>query len=120
MLKVIYIAGPYRNKSEYEVAMNIYWAGECALDVWKLGGVALCPHKNTAFFGGARDIPDEVWIQGDLELLSRCDAILLMPNWKHSTGAKNERKYAKEHNITILSSRGELREFLTEKMECKQ
>ncbi len=53
-----------------------------ALDVeelfWDGGdivGMALCPHKNTAGFGGLPGCSDDMWLQGDLELLRRCDAV---------------------------------------------
>lgn len=111
-MKVIYIAGPYRNKSEYEVGENIRVAGWYSLHVWELGGVALCPHKNTAFFGGAYNIPDDTWLKGDLELLNRCDAVYVTSNWSESSGATAEVEFAKNHNIPVLYTRQTLRDFL--------
>ena len=115
-MKVIYIAGPYRNKSEYEVSENIRIAGWYALHVWKLGGVALCPHKNTAFFGGAHNISDDVWLRGDLELLNRCDAIYVTSTWQDSSGAKAEVQFALDHNIPVLYSFIELIEYLSKEV----
>ena len=112
-MKVIYIAGPYRNKSEYEVGENIRIAAEYALEIWSWGGVALCPHKNTAFFGGAYNIPDETWLKGDLELLSRCDAVYAMRNWKKSEGAKAEIKFADERGIRVFYTADTMLDFLT-------
>jgi len=68
-MKVLYICGPYRGRR----LVNIVRARSAALFVWRCGGVALCPHLNTAFFDGK--MPDQVWLDGDLELLSRSDAI---------------------------------------------
>lgn len=75
---VIYIIGPYRADIEREVVENIREAEKCAIEVWKAGGIALCPHMNTALFGGI--CPDEVWLEGDLELMRRCDAVYISMN----------------------------------------
>lgn len=111
-MKVVYIAGPYRGKCEFDVLENIIIARWYALHVWELGGVALCPHSNTAFFGGAHGIKDEVWLNGDLELLRRCDAIYLTSRWQDSTGARQEKEFAENNGIPVLFTRKELIEFL--------
>jgi hypothetical protein len=113
-MKIIYIAGPYRNKSEYQVYENIRVAGLYALQVWMLGGAAICPHKNTAFFGGAYNLPDEVWLTGDLEILSRCDAVYVTHNWERSNGACTEVEFAKAHDIPVIYSLKDLQAFLSE------
>ena len=101
-MKVIYIAGPYRAASEYQVKKNIDAAEEAALFVWANGGVALCPHKNTAFFGGACNIPDETWLEGDIELLKRCDAVYALSSWRKSNGATDEIHLANELGMPVF------------------
>lgn len=102
-MKVIYIAGSYRDKrGEWFVRQNIRKAEEYALAIWKLGAVALCPHKNTAGFGGAIDSDENVWLVGDLELISRCDALLIVPGWEDSEGTKVEIEFAREHGMPIF------------------
>jgi len=102
-MKVIYIAGKYRDKrGEFYVQMNIREAEQAALFVWVNGGVALCPHKNTSGLGGAFLIDDQTWLAGDLELLSRCDAVWAIPNWVASAGAHDEVAFAKKNNIPVL------------------
>jgi hypothetical protein len=54
-MKLVYVAGPYRGKGEWEVVQNIRRAETLALAVWKLGAACICPHKNTALFGGAAE-----------------------------------------------------------------
>ena len=87
-MKLVYIVGPYRAQTEYGVKQNIDRAEQAALFVWQHGGAAICPHKNTAFFGGY--CPDKVWLEGDLEILRRCDAVYAMLGWEHSKGAYAE------------------------------
>ncbi len=107
-MRVIYIAGPFRAASSYvaghqdmfEVQRNIMNAMALGLQVWRAGAVALIPHANTMFFTGSAD--DSVWLEGDLELLRRCDAVLLTEDYNRSSGAKAERVFAIEHNIPVF------------------
>lgn len=111
--KVIYIAGPYRDpRGEFYVRCNIREAERAALWVWLHGAVALCPHKNTAGLGGAHGITDRTWLDGDLELLRRCDAIYLIPGWESSQGAQAEAAFAREHDIPLLYGQADVLRFL--------
>jgi nucleoside 2-deoxyribosyltransferase len=101
-MNVIYIAGPFRGKSAWDIEQNIRIAESLSLEVWSKGMAALCPHANTRFFQGS--LPDQVWIDGDIELLSRCDAVLMTPWWGTSIGAKGERQWALEHDKPVFYS----------------
>lgn len=101
MKRVVYIAGPYRAKCEWDVVQNIRAAESLALSVWRLGAVALCPHKNTALFGGAAD--DSYWLEGDLELLRRSDAVVLVKGWESSSGAIEEVLHAIYRDIPVFT-----------------
>jgi hypothetical protein len=101
-MKIIYVAGPYRAKTEWQVLQNVRMAETVALNVWTNGGVAICPHKNTERFGGAAGLDDNDWIKGDLEIIKRCDAMIVCPHWKESEGTKAEIKLAKKLNIPIF------------------
>lgn len=98
-MKIIYIAGPYRASTEWKIIENIRKAEELAIKVWQKGMVALCPHKNTAHFGGL--CPNEVWLEGGLACLRVCDAILMLPGWILSQGANLEHKEANRLGIPI-------------------
>jgi hypothetical protein len=101
---VVYIAGPFRAKpdplNQWQQWENIRASAALALEVWQLGAAALCPHLNTAFFQGAA--PDAVWLDGDLELLGRCDAVLMAPRWEFSAGACEERRIANASGVPIF------------------
>lgn len=99
-MKVVYIAGPFRGASAWEVECNVRRAEERALEVWRLGAAALCPHTNTRYFDGAA--ADEVWLRGDLEMLSRCDALLLTPDYRRSSGATAERDHALAIGVPVF------------------
>ncbi len=99
-MKVIYVAGAYRAKTEWGVAENIRRAELAAIELWKKGWAVICPHKNTAFFGGACD--DSIWLLGDIEMLRRCDAIYMLPGWENSTGARAEHEVALAAGLLVL------------------
>lgn len=91
-MKVIYVAGPFRAKNSWQMEQNIRLAEEVALKLWGLGAAVICPHANTRFFQGY--YPDGVWLLGDLEILDRCDGIVLCGDWQRSAGSVAEHAYA--------------------------
>ena len=99
-MKVAYIAGPYRAKTEWQVALNIHAASLVAIKYWKLGYAVICPHRNTSFFGGAAD--DSVWLIGDEEFVRRSDVMVMLSTWESSSGARAELKLAKELGLEII------------------
>jgi hypothetical protein len=112
-MKLIYVAGKYRdNRGAWWIRENIRAAEKAAQFIWQRGGAALCPHKNTAFMDGLPGCPDEVWLKGDLVMLSRCDAVYALENWQDSIGATAEITYAREKNIPVLFSYQDIIDFL--------
>lgn len=99
-MKVVYVAGPYRAATPFQIQKNIREAAEIALKYWKLGFAVICPHTNTALFDG--EAPDEVWLTGDLELIRRCDVVVMTPRWKASVGAIAEHSLAEELGKEII------------------
>lgn len=109
MKPVVYIAGPFRSKqpgNEWEREQNIRRAEWLALEVWKAGYACICPHANTRNFQGA--LPDDVWLDGDIAILLKCDAVLMTPDWGDSVGACQEREFAREAGIPVYYNLGDL------------
>jgi nucleoside 2-deoxyribosyltransferase len=104
-MRLIYVAGPFRAPNSWAIEQNIRRAETVALELWRMGAAVICPHANTRFYQGAA--PDEVWLEGDLEMLGRCDAVVLVENWEKSAGTMAERSYAKLHNIPVFEWRTE-------------
>lgn len=121
-MKVVYVAGPFRAgvlgstdhraQDSWGIQTNVMAAMKLALDVWRLGAVALCPHSNTMFFQNAAGTADDVWLKGDLELLRRSDAVLMTPDWHRSSGAIAERKFAEDSGIPVFETVDTLRDWL--------
>jgi hypothetical protein len=109
-MKVIYIAGPIRAANAWAVEQNIRQAEELSLEVWKMGAACICVHTSCRFFHGVT--ADEVWLEGDLEIISRCDAILMTDDWQESVGATKEHTFALEHDIPVLYDISEVDNFI--------
>lgn len=112
-MPVVYVAGPYRGAHECIVYRHIQRAREAAELIWRCGGVALCPHLNTAFMGGV--VPDEAFLAGDLVLLERCDALFALHGWRESVGATGEVKHAEKRGIPVFTDEVELRTWIAER-----
>jgi dienelactone hydrolase len=92
-MRVAYVSGPYRSKQGiYGVYQYIQAAREVALDLWRQGYAVVCPHLNSALMDGA--VPDAVFLAGDLEIMRRCDLVVMLPDWQRSEGACAEREEA--------------------------
>jgi hypothetical protein len=109
-MRVVYVAGPFRGASYWQQEQNIRRAEALALDVWKAGAAAICPHANTRFY--QHEAPDAVWLDGDLEIMARCDAVLLTPDWRRSSGATEERRVALEAGLPVFETLADLKGWL--------
>jgi len=99
---LIYLAGPYRAVEGKSVERHIQEARTVAIDLWQQGHYVLCPHLNTAHFDrDASDIPDKAYLAGTLEMLRRCDAMVVQGDWESSEGTKEEIAYAESVGMPI-------------------
>jgi len=104
-MKLAYTAGPYRASTTHGIVKNIRRAEAVALKYWKLGYAVICPHKNTALFDG--EMPDATWLEGDIEILKRCDVIVMVLGWRKSVGACAELAVAIDNGLTVIYDSGE-------------
>ncbi len=117
-MKIVYIAGAYRNHDMNGVWNNIMQARATARKIWKLGLVVICPHTNTILMDGD-DIPPEVFLEGDLEILRRCDAIFMLRHWTESMGARKEWELAKELSMPVIYEEDSISENIIALMNLK-
>lgn len=109
-MRLVYVAGPFRGACPFEQEENIRRAEALALAVWRVGAVGVCPHSMTRNWQGA--IPDGEFLAGDLDLMRRCDAVLLTPDWRRSAGARTEEQVAREHGLPVFETLDALREWV--------
>lgn len=99
-LPLVYIAGPFRGPTPYAVRKNVEAARDLGLRVAQLGGYPIIPHTMTCDFD--KQLTDEFWLDGTMEMLRRCDAIMLGERWMHSTGARAERDEAFARQLPVF------------------
>jgi hypothetical protein len=115
LMKVVYVAGPFRCASKHVpgqqdswgIQTNVMAAMAIGLEVWRMGAAAMIPHANTMFFQNAA--PDHVWLDGDLAMLAKCDAVIMTSDWQRSSGARAEHEFAKERGIPVFYDADSLR-----------
>jgi hypothetical protein len=98
---IVYVAGPYRADTDEGVVDNIDNAREVGIELWEKGYTAIVPHLNTARFELDCSCESETYLLGDLEILARCDAILVLPNYEKSMGTLDEISFASRRGIPI-------------------
>lgn len=90
-LPLLYIAGPYRAETREGVDLNIQAARAVGLLAARKGWCPVIPHSMTANLDAiAPSIGDEFWLTATLEVMRRCDAVLLLPGWSQSSGTRAE------------------------------
>lgn len=99
-MKVVYVAGPFRGLTPWDVEKNIRRAEELALRVANAGAMPLCPHTMTRYFD--KQCNDSFWLEGTLELLRRCDAMVMTDDWERSSGTRGERNEARGLGLPIF------------------
>jgi len=99
--RVLYVAGPYRHYSTHKQFENILRARKIAKHLWNLGFTVICPHTNSMLMDD-NAASDELFLAGGLELLKRCDAIVMLPLWELSPGSMTEKSIAEDHDIPVF------------------
>lgn len=111
-MRVIYVAGPYRASGMNGVLDNIMLARSFARQLWLKGWAVICPHANTFMMDGP-DLPSMAFLDGDMEMVSRCDAVFMLPGWEYSEGAIMEENTARVHGLAVYHNMQEVPD------ECK-
>lgn len=102
-MPVVYVAGPYRAKSQSGVDMNITAAKHIGLLAIRKGWAPIIPHANTQGLDLCDPtISDEFWLAATMELMRRCDAVVLVPGWEASSGTLAEIAEARRLSLPVI------------------
>lgn len=99
-IDLVYVAGPYSADTVEGRSANIKAAWKAGCQVAALGVYPVVPHMNTAHMDKIQDW--QWWIDATLELMLRCNAVLMMAGWEKSRGARGEEAMAKKVGIPVF------------------
>lgn len=109
MTPVVYVAGPYRGPNRHAIELNIQSARAVGLLCCRKGWSPIIPHANTGHLDGIDPtIGDAFWLEATKELLRRCDAVVLVPGWERSQGARDEIIEAQMRGIPVYYAEHQL------------
>lgn len=106
---LVYVFGPYSNGGKITdrvvVDANVNSARDLALSLWNVGAAVICPHANTYNFdlNCNNTLAPSEYVDGDLEMVSKCDFGLATSGWEASQGAIREYTFMQEHGISVVS-----------------
>lgn len=104
-MKVIYVAGPYRHATRAGIQLNIQSSMKVGCLVAQKGYSPLIPHMNTAHMDEViRPGDEQFWLDATMELMRRCDAVVLCPGWQMSSGTIGEIIEAVRLEIPVYES----------------
>jgi hypothetical protein len=106
---LIYVSGPYTASNEDDLTQNIERAKLAGLQVRAVGLVPVVPHLAILNDDPQMFTYDKAMAEC-LEILARCDAILMIDGWLNSRGACIERDFALRVGILVCYSLAELAE----------
>lgn len=109
-MKLVYVAGPFRSENNWGIAENVHRAKQVGIQVAQHGAMPVIPHSMTQDFHGIGT--EQFWIDGTLELLKGCHAVVLVRGWQYSTGTRGEIAMAARLGIPVFETISDLAAWL--------
>lgn len=109
-MRVVYVAARFTAPDGWTQAKYIRSAEVVGMAVAEAGAMPLMPTSNTRSYAGTLD--EKFWYAGTLELLRRCDAMILTPGWNGSRGVAAEIAEARLFGIPVFERVDELKTWL--------
>lgn len=109
---LVYVAGRFSAPTREGVEANILAAALVGIEVAKLGAAPVVPHSNTSHPDYEHVQPYQFWIESTLELMRRCNAVVLVAGWEESSGARGEVAEAQRLGLPVFRSVAELAAWL--------
>ena len=120
MDQVIYVSGKFSDDNKARMYENIKLAYKTTTELIKSGFSVVCPHtmgvlpdKDELFIYDS-EIDYNTWLDNYVEIMKRCDGVLMLPNWTDSFGARYERDVALMYGIPVFYSIEEILDYFQE------
>jgi hypothetical protein len=106
-MKVVFIAGPLTtggDGSRAYIESNVKKAEAYSISLANAGIYFFCAHMHSSFHTEkGSTAPEEYYYKLDFEILKRAaDAVLAVPGWEKSMGAKKEVEWAEKNKIKVF------------------
>lgn len=99
-IQVAYLAGPITAENDFEEQLNLQAAWLAAAALYKAGYAVYSPHAQTYRMGGL--ISYDEFLAADFAVLRRCDLLVLLGNWRQSTGCRRELAAASRAELPVF------------------
>lgn len=109
---VIYVMGPFRAKTEWERATNIFWAKNRGVEVALMGGAPLVPHAAVAYYHDS--MPEAEQMNVCFSLLARSHGAITTQGWGGSDGTRQEIEFCQRREIPVFHNLTDLSAFMKE------
>lgn len=109
-MRLIYISAPFSAGNNWDFEANVRKAEQVAKVIADNGGVPVSRHSLFKRFSGT--ITGSFWINAAVEVMKKCDAVVLLPGWNDSPGASYENTVARENGLQVFTTMAEVREFI--------
>jgi hypothetical protein len=96
----VYTAGAFSENAHGTISDNIGEAADVADAIYLAGAWPVCPHTMGERFAGIWE--QQRCLDGTLEQMRRCDAVVMVANWEHSQGATAELAEANRLGMPIF------------------
>lgn len=102
LVPVVYIAGPYSGPDALAVEHHVRAAEEAAYELYRRGMAPVCPHTTTRYHDAS--VSYDFMCRATMATMLRCDAVLVLPNWRKSKGAVAEVEAAREVGLPVFDT----------------
>lgn len=100
-----YLGAPYNHPTQAVKKRRLATVNHVSLELIKEGKLVFSPLSHNLSIDSKRFLNSwEAWQKLDLEILARCDALMVLKleGWQDSIGLKAEIAFAKAHQIPIV------------------
>lgn len=102
LVPVVYIAGPYSGPDALAVEHNVRAAEDASYELYRRGMAPVCPHTTARHHDAS--VSYKFMCRATMATMFRCDAVLVLPNWRKSKGAVAEVEAAREIGLPVFDN----------------